>query len=199
MPERCPWSETHPLLLEYHDREWGVPEHDDRKIFEFMILESFQAGLSWLTILKKRENFREAFSGFDPESVARFTEEDVRGLLGDKGIIRNRQKIEAAVANAGKFIDIRDRTGSFASWMWDFTDGSTVVNRWKTQSDMPSETELSGRMSRELRGLGFRFMGPVVVYSFMQAVGMVNDHLVSCFRHNEISPGDPPSFSSGDP
>lgn len=187
MPERCPWSETHPLLLEYHDKEWGVPVHDDRKIFEFMVLESFQAGLSWLTILKKRENFREAFHGFSPERIARYTGEDLARLLADKGIIRNRRKIEAATANARVFLDIRDRSGSFSSWMWSFVDGSPISNRWQSQSDLPAETELSRKMSKELRRLGFRFMGPVVVYSHMQAVGMVNDHLEGCFRYAEVS------------
>lgn len=187
MPERCPWSETHPLLLEYHDSEWGVPVHDDRKIFEFMVLESFQAGLSWLTILKKRENFREAFHGFNPERVARYSGEDISRLLADGGIVRNRQKIEAAVVNAGVFLDIQNKTGSFASWMWGFVDGSPVINRWQNQSDLPAETELSRKMSRELRSRGFRFMGPVVVYSHMQAVGMVNDHLAGCFRYTEVS------------
>ncbi|MDO9509093.1 MAG: DNA-3-methyladenine glycosylase I [Thermovirgaceae bacterium] len=195
MPERCPWSESHPLLLEYHDTEWGVPLHDDQKLFEFLVLEAFQAGLSWLIILKKRERFREAFHGFDPEKVARYGDEEINRLLAAEGIIRNRQKITATVSNARAFLELRDREGSFASWMWRFVDDVPILNRWKSQSEMPPETELSGKISKEFRGRGFRFLGPVVTYSHMQAVGMVNDHIVDCFRYGEVSSSSSSSSS----
>ena len=197
MPERCPWSESHPLLCKYHDTEWGIPLHDDLKLFEFLVLEAFQAGLSWLTILKKRDSFREAFHSFDPDRIARYGNEDFNRLLRTEGIIRNRQKITAAVDNARAFLDLREKEGSFASWMWSFVDGVPIVNCWKAGVDIPAETELSRKMSGELRSRGFRFVGPVICYSHMQAVGVVNDHLVSCFRHGEVLAGY--GSSSGSP
>ena len=183
---RCAWCLGDPLYLAYHDQEWGVPLHDDRGLFEFLVLETFQAGLSWLTILKKRDNFRRAFAGFDPERVARFDERDRRRLLADAGIVRNRLKVDAAIANARVFLEVQAAHGSFDRWIWSFTDGRPIVNRWRELRELPVQTPLAATISREMRRLGFRFAGPVVVYSHMQATGMVNDHLVSCYRHAEI-------------
>ncbi|HQO24865.1 MAG TPA: DNA-3-methyladenine glycosylase I [Acidobacteriota bacterium] len=183
---RCAWCLGDPLYLAYHDQEWGVPLHDDRGLFEFLVLETFQAGLSWLTILKKRDNFRRAFAGFDPQRVARFDERDRRRLLADAGIVRNRLKVDAAIANARVFLEVQAAHGSFDRWIWSFTDGRPIVNRWRELREMPAQTPLAATISREMRRLGFRFAGPVVVYSHMQATGMVNDHLVSCYRHAEI-------------
>jgi len=183
---RCAWCLGDPLYLAYHDQEWGVPLHDDRGLFEFLVLETFQAGLSWLTILKKRDNFRRAFAGFDPQRVARFDERDRRRLLADAGIVRNRLKVDAAIANARVFLEVQAAHGSFDRWIWSFTDGRPIVNRWRELREMPAQTPLAATISREMRRLGFRFAGPVVVYSHMQATGMVNDHLMSCYRHAEI-------------
>ncbi len=183
---RCAWCLGDPLYLAYHDQEWGVPLHDDRGLFEFLVLETFQAGLSWLTILKKRDNFRRAFAGFDPQRVVRFDERDRRRLLADAGIVRNRLKVDAAIANARVFLEVQAAHGSFDRWIWSFTDGRPVVNRWRELREVPAQTPLAATISREMRRLGFRFAGPVVVYSHMQATGMVNDHLVSCYRHAEI-------------
>jgi len=183
---RCGWVTDDPLYLRYHDEEWGVPVRDDRLLFEFLVLETFQAGLSWLTILRKREAFRRAFAGFDPEKVARFGERQVARLMGDRSIVRNRRKIEAAVANARAFLAVREAEGSFAEWIWSFVDGTPIVNRWRRDEDVPAETPLSRAISRELRARGFRFVGPVVVYAHMQATGMVMDHVVPCFRHGEL-------------
>jgi DNA-3-methyladenine glycosylase I len=168
--------------------EWGVPVQDDRKMFEFLLLESFQAGLSWLTVLKKRDNFREAFMEFDPEKVSAFGEGDIQRLLLDRGIIRNRQKISAAISNARAFLALREKEEKFASWLWGFVDGKPLKNSWKSEEEIPAETALSRKISKELRSRGFSFVGPVVVYSHMQATGMVNDHLVDCFRYEELSP-----------
>lgn len=186
VPKRCPWAEAHPLLREYHDTEWGVPLHDDGKLFEFLLLEGFQAGLSWLTVLKKRETLRSALEGFHPERLARWGEAEIARALADRGIIRNRRKIEGAVANARAFLKVREEFGSFSDYMWRFVDGDPVVNSWRDPSEVPDETPLSRRMSKDLRQRGFRFVGPVVVYSHMQAVGMVNDHLVDCFRYGKV-------------
>ncbi len=183
---RCAWCLGDPLYLAYHDLEWGVPLHDDRGLFEFLVLETFQAGLSWLTILKKRDNFHRAFAGFDPQRVVRFDERDRRRLLADAGIVRNRLKVDAAIANARVFLEVQAAHGSFDRWIWSFTDGRPVVNRWRELREVPAQTPLAATISREMRRLGFRFAGPVVVYSHMQATGMVNDHLVSCYRHAEI-------------
>jgi DNA-3-methyladenine glycosylase I len=176
-----------PGMTAYHDREWGTPLHDDRKIFEFLILEGMQAGLSWRTILDKRENFRRAFHGFDPVRIARYTDRDVRRLLGDAGIIRNRLKILAAVNNAKRFLEVRREFGSFDRYIWGFVGGQPVASGLKSFSKMPARTPLSDRISRDLKARGFKFVGSTIVYSHMQATGMVNDHLVTCFRYGEIN------------
>lgn len=181
-------------MKDYHDTEWGVPVHDDRKMFEFLVLESAQAGLSWLTILRKRENYRRAFAGFDPERVASFSGERVEALLHDSGIIRNRMKIEAAVNNARIFLDIAAEHGSFCRFIWGYTDGEPIVNCCSRISDVPASTPLSTRISRDLKGMGFRFFGPVICYSHMQATGMVNDHMTFCWRHRELALFKKPSL-----
>jgi DNA-3-methyladenine glycosylase I len=184
---RC-WGEgDDPRMTAYHDKEWGKPLHNDRKIFEFLVLEGMQAGLSWRTVLFKRENFRRAFRGFDPEKVARFTARDVRRLLGDAGIIRNRLKILAAINNARRFIEVREEFGSFSRYIWGFVGGRPVVNRLESFSGMPARTLLSDRISRDLRARGFQFVGSTIVYSHLQATGIVNDHLVHCFRYRELA------------
>lgn len=185
--DRCGWSGSDPLYTEYHDREWGVPLHDDRKIFEFLTLESFQAGLSWLTILRKREDFRRAFEDFDPDVVSQYGKAEVSRLLRDGGIVRNRLKIEAAVRNASTFIAVRDEFGSMDRYMWGFVGGRPKMNAWKSLDQVPAVTSESVKLSSDLKRRGFSFVGPVVCYSHMQATGMVNDHLVSCFRHRECS------------
>ena len=186
MRTRCPWAGNDPLYIRYHDTEWGVPLHDDRRLFEFLVLEGAQAGLSWITVLKKRNNYRDAFDGFDPEKVARYRHDKIRKLLKNEGIIRNRLKIAAAVDNARAFIKVQNEFSSFDAYIWGFVDGRPVRNEWKSMQQVPAQTEKSGRMSRELKKRGFKFVGPVICYAFMQAVGMVNDHLVDCFRHSEI-------------
>ena len=183
---RCPWCGDDPLYRAYHDREWGVPVHDDRTLFEFLILEGAQAGLSWITILKKRENFRRAFADFDPEKVARFNDADIERLMNDAGIIRNRLKLEAAIGNARAFLDIQEHFGSFDRYIWGFVDGEPIVNRFRSMAEVPAETDLSRTISKDLKQRGFRFVGPVIVYSHMQATGMVNDHLVDCFRWKKV-------------
>ena len=183
---RCDWAEGHPLLAEYHDREWGVPVHDDRKLFEFLVLDAFQAGLSWLTILKKRENFRKAFDGFDPERVRRYDDRKVQRLLQDPGIIRNRLKVAATVGNARCFLRVQEAFGSFDRYIWQFTGGRTRVNAFESQDRIPAKTRESEAMSRSLRKRGFRFVGPTICYAFMQAAGMVNDHVTGCFRYREV-------------
>jgi len=183
---RCPWCERTDLERDYHDNEWGVPVFSDEKQFEFLVLESAQAGLSWLTVLRKRENYRRLYDGFDPEKVARYGEEKIQKLMSDSGIIRNRKKIEASINNAVRFLEIRDEFGSFTDYLWGFTGGVPVTNAWEELSEIPASTELSVRVSRDLKKRGFRFMGPIVVYSHLQATGLVNDHLVSCFRYSEI-------------
>jgi DNA-3-methyladenine glycosylase I len=174
-----------PLMTAYHDKEWGRPLHDDRRIFEFLILEGMQAGLSWKTVLDKRENFRKAFHGFDPARIARYTERDVRRLLGDAGIIRNRLKILAAINNAKRFLEVQKEFGTFDRYIWGFVGGRPVVNRLKSFSEMPARTPLSDRISQDLLARGFKFVGSTIVYSHLQATGVVNDHLVTCFRHPE--------------
>jgi DNA-3-methyladenine glycosylase I len=183
---RCGWSTTDPLYIDYHDKEWGVPVHDDCRLFEFLVLEGAQAGLSWLTILKRREGYRKAFDRFDVEKVARYDESDMRRLLSDRGIIRNRLKIASAVTNAWAFLDIQEEFGSFDSYIWKFVGGRPVVNRFRTLGQIPARTALSDRISAELRDRGFSFVGSTIVYAHMQATGMVNDHLVSCFRHRQV-------------
>ncbi|HEX2724324.1 MAG TPA: DNA-3-methyladenine glycosylase I [Beijerinckiaceae bacterium] len=183
---RCWWPGTDELYVGYHDDEWGVPELDDRALFEKLILDGFQAGLSWITILRKRENFRRAFAGFDPEAIARFDAAHVEALMGDAGIVRNRAKIEGTVASARAFLAVQERHG-FARFVWDFVDGRPVDGRRKGRGDIPAETDASRRLSKALKQEGFAFCGPTIVYAFMQAVGMANDHLVGCFRHAECA------------
>jgi DNA-3-methyladenine glycosylase I len=184
--KRCDWCLGNELYTRYHDEEWGVPVRDDGTIFEFLVLEAFQAGLSWLTILRKRENFRRAFAGFDPHRVGRFTDHDVRRLLGDAGIVRNRLKIEAAVHNARLFTEIQEKWDGFHRYIWRFVDFEPITNHWSTLAELPAKTPLAEKISAEMRRDGFRFVGPTVIYSHMQATGMVNDHLVDCFRHREV-------------
>lgn len=183
---RCPWCGTDPLYVAYHDTEWGVPVHDDKTLFEFLILESFQAGLSWITILRKRENFRKAFDDFDYKKIAGYPEEKIQELMKDAGIIRNQLKIRAAVTNAQAFLKIREEFGSFSNYIWGFVDGKPIKNKLKTLSEAPATTPLSDAMSKDLKKRGFKFMGSTVVYAHIQATGMVNDHLTSCFRYNEV-------------
>ena len=186
MKRSCDWPGDDPLMIEYHDTEWGLPVHDDRKLFEFLVLDAAQAGLSWRTVLKKRENYRKAFRQFDPEKVARFKTRDIERLLGDPGIIRNRLKVESAVANAKAMIEVQKEFGSFDRYIWGFTGGKTVKNKWKKLEQLPAESEESRAMSRDIKKRGFKFCGPVICYAFMQAAGMVNDHLVHCFRYREV-------------
>ena len=184
---RCDWAGTDPLYVHYHDTEWGVPLHDDRALFEFLVLEGAQAGLSWITILRRRENYRRAFAGFDPEKVARFDRRRIGKLLADAGIIRNRQKIESAVANARAFLKVQEECGSFDAYIWSFVDGRPIQNRWRRLSDLPAKTPASTALSKDLVKRGFRFVGPTICYAHMQATGMVNDHLVGCFRHPQVA------------
>lgn len=186
--KRCGWAgESNPLLLEYHDREWGVPVHDDRKHFEFLVLEGAQAGLSWSVVLNKREGYRRAFSEFDPNKVARYTDKRVQKLLLDPGIIRNRQKIEAAVRNARAFLAVQEEFASFDAYAWRFVGGQPKVNRWKVMKQIPATSTESDAFSKDLKQRGFSFVGSTVIYAHMQAVGMVNDHLVDCFRYREVA------------
>ena len=184
--KRCAWANSDPLYAKYHDEEWGVPVHDDRKLFEFLILEGFQAGLSWRTVLHKRENFRKAFAEFEVQEVARFNEGRIGRLMNNAGIIRNQLKIRAAVQNARAFLDVQQKYGSFDSFIWQFTDGRPLVNHWQTEEQVPASTELSDKISKELKSLGFKFVGTTICYAHMQATGMVNDHTVDCFRHAEL-------------
>jgi DNA-3-methyladenine glycosylase I len=185
---RCDWCGNDPLYVRYHDEEWGVPVHDDRVLFEFLVLEGAQAGLSWLTILRRRDQYRRAFAGFDPVRVARFDRRKIETLLRDPGIVRNRAKVEAAVGNAQTFLAVQEEFGSFAAFQWRFVDGKPIVNRWQTIRQVPASTTVSEAFSKELRKRGFRFVGPTIIYAHMQAVGMVNDHLIGCFRHAQLSP-----------
>ena len=180
---RCPWPKQDPLYLAYHDEEWGVPEYADRALFEKLVLDGFQAGLSWITILRKRENFRRAFDGFAPEAIARYNARKVEALMRNEGIVCNRAKIEGAVGSARAWLDIMDKGPGFGALLWGFVDGRPRVNRFRTTAEIPAETELSRAISKELARRGFKFCGPTIVYAFMQAVGMVNDHLVGCHRH----------------
>lgn len=180
---RCPWPGDDPLMIEYHDTEWGMPLYDDRKLFEFLILEGMQAGLSWRTVLYKRENFRRAFDGFDPEKIARYTDTKCKKLLQDAGIIRNRLKVSAAVSNAKAFLEVLEKDGSFAKYIWSFTGGKPIVNRLRSLKEIPVSTKESDAMSKDLKARGFRFVGSTICYAHMQATGMVNDHLVTCERH----------------
>lgn len=186
MITRCEWVWYDPLLIEYHDKEWGVPVHEDRLLFEFLVLDAFQAGLSWSIILKKRENFRRAFRDFDPFKIAKFDESKVDRLLQDSGIIRNKLKIQSAIANAKSFLEVRKEFGSFDKYIWQFVNYRTIENRWKSIKDLPANTEESDLMSKDLKKRGFRFVGSTICYAFMQAAGMVNDHVINCFRYKEL-------------
>ncbi|MGH3066110.1 MAG: DNA-3-methyladenine glycosylase I [Gaiellaceae bacterium] len=182
-PIRCQWAAgADALMLAYHDEEWGVPSHDDRRLFEMLTLEGAQAGLSWSTILNKREGYRRAFAGFDPAVVARYTPTDIDRLLQDPAIVRNRLKVESTVLNAARVLEVQEELGSLDAYLWAFVDGTPIVNRWRTLSELPAETDLSKAISKELKRRDFRFVGPTVIYAFMQAVGMVSDHTVNCFR-----------------
>ena len=183
---RCSWCGDDPLYVAYHDEEWGVPVYDDRTLFEFLILEGAQAGLSWSTILKKREGYRAAFEGFDPEVVARYDERKTAELLADAGIVRNRLKVASAVSNARAFLEVQVEHGSFSDYIWGFVDGAPIQNHWPTLAEIPAKTPLAETISKDLKKRGFRFVGPTIVYAHMQATGMVNDHVVDCFRYPEI-------------
>ncbi len=185
--ERCPWAAINELEAAYHDTEWGVPVHDDHRFFEFLILEGAQAGLSWDTILKKRDNYRRAFAGFDPDKVARFGKRDVARLMNDAGIVRNRLKIESAISNALAFAAVQKEFGSFDRYIWQFVGGKTKQNKWRSIRQVPASTPESDAMSKDLKKRGFRFVGSTICYAFMQATGMINDHLVTCFRHRKLS------------
>ena len=182
---RCDWAKK-PLEIEYHDNEWGIPVHDDRKLFEFLVLDGFQAGLSWSTILAKRDNFSKAFDDFDYKKIVQYDEKKIESLLQDAGIIRNKLKIKAAISNARAFLKVQEEFGSFDRYIWSFTDGKTMVNQWRTMEEVPATSKESDAMSKYLKKRGFKFVGSTICYAFMQAAGMVNDHLVTCFRYKEV-------------
>ncbi len=186
LKQRCFWPNGKALDTHYHDSEWGVPLHNDRKLFEFIILDGFQAGLSWSTILNKRENFRKAFDNFDAQKIANYDEEKVQSLLQDIGIIRNKLKVRASISNAKIFLEIQKEFGTFEKYIWQFTDGKTIKNKWKSMDEIPVSTSESDAMSKDLKKRGFKFVGTTICYAFMQAAGMVNDHIVSCFRYGEL-------------
>lgn len=186
MKNRCTWCESDTLYIAYHDDEWGIPVHDDRLLFEFLILEGAQAGLSWLTILKKRENYRKAFHGFDCDRIANYTETDVERLLADSGIVRNRLKIESTIKNARGVRVIKEEFGSLNAYLWAYVDGIPLQNEWKSMAELPAKTDLSEKMSKDLKRRGFNFVGPTICYAFMQAAGLVNDHTIDCFRYREV-------------
>ena len=186
MINRCPWPSDDKLMIKYHDKEWGVPLHNDRKLFEFLILEGFQAGLSWRTILHKRENFRKAFDNFDFNKVVKYDTRNVKSLLKDEGIIRNKLKIESAIANAKAFLQVRKEFGTFNKYIWRFVDGNPIQNNFKSLKQIPAKTKLSDKISEDLKKRGFKFVGSTIVYANMQATGMVNDHVVSCYRYEEL-------------
>ena len=186
-PRRCFWADGDPLLATYHDDEWGVPLHDERRWYEKLLLDGAQAGLSWLTILRKREGYRNAFAGFDPARVARFSERDVKRLMGDPGIVRNQLKIRSAITNARAFLQLQEKEGSFDAWIWGFVGGRPITARRRGRADMPARTPLSDALSKELRARGFNFVGSTIVYAFMQAAGLVNDHTMSCFRRAPVA------------
>jgi DNA-3-methyladenine glycosylase I len=186
MMQRCTWCGCDPLYVAYHDKEWGVPVYDDRRLFEMLILEGAQAGLSWLTILKKRDNYRQAFHQFDPERISRYGEEDIRHLMENTGIVRNRLKIEATIKNARGFLQIQEEQPSFTNYLWSYVDGRPIINARQAIDDIPAQTPLSDRLSKDLKKRGFNFVGSTICYAFMQAVGMVNDHTLDCFRYHEL-------------
>jgi DNA-3-methyladenine glycosylase I len=187
MPDRCDWSTTDPLYLGYHDVEWGVPVHDESRLFELLVLEGAQAGLAWITILRKRDGYRAAFNGFDPMRVAAYDDADLARLLADPGIVRNRAKIRSAIGNARAYLRLIDALGPLDAWLWSFVDGRPIQNAWGSMAEVPAETDASRALSRELRRHGFSFVGPTIVYAFMQSAGLVNDHIVTCFRHAELA------------
>lgn len=187
MKQRCVWVTDDPLYIDYHDTEWGVPVYDDRKLFEFLILEGAQAGLSWITVLKKRENYRACFDNFDPQIIAHYSKNKIEKLLVNPGIIRNRLKINSALINAKAFLEILDEYGNFSDFIWQFVDGRPIQNTWRNSKEVPTKTVISDSMSKELKKRGFKFVGSTICYAFMQAVGMVNDHTMHCFRHNIIN------------
>jgi DNA-3-methyladenine glycosylase I len=184
---RCPWPGQDPLYVAYHDDEWGVPDYGDRALYEKLVLDGFQAGLSWITILRKRENFRRAFDGFRPEIIARYDKRKVAALMADAGIVRNRAKIEGAILSARGYLEVMEKGPGFSALLWGFLDGKPKLNRFRRRSQVPPETPLSQTMSKDLSARGFKFCGPTIIYAFMQAVGMVNDHLVTCYRHGELA------------
>ncbi len=186
-PNKCVWCQGDELYETYHDSEWGVPVFDDRKLFEFLILETFQAGLSWITILRKRENFREAFDDFDYRKIAVYSEDKIQELLENPGIIRNKLKVRSAVSNAQSFMKIQDEFGSFSKYIWEFINGKTILNTWKTHREIPANTPLSDKISKDLKKRGFKFVGSTVIYAHMQATGMINDHTTDCFRFSELA------------
>ena len=186
-PARCPWPKNNQLMIQYHDQEWGAPLHDDRRLFEFIVLEGMQAGLSWQTVLNKRESFRRAFHDFDPRRVARYTDTDSARLLADAGIIRNRAKVAAAIVNAQHFLDVQEEYGAFDRYIWQFTSGKTIHHRLSSMADSPPVSAEAAAMSKDLVRRGFKFVGPTICYAYMQATGMVNDHLVRCFRYRELA------------
>lgn len=186
MKTRCDWANSDPLYIEYHDTEWGVPLHDDRRLFEFLVLDAAQAGLSWLLILRKRQGYRKAFSNFDARKIARYDEKKIAALLNNPGIVRNRLKISSAIQNAKGFLETQKEFGSFDKFIWQFTGGKTIRNSWKTVREIPAKTAESDAMSKELKMRGFRFVGSTICYAFMQAAGMVNDHLTTCFRYKQV-------------
>ncbi len=185
--KRCLWPGDDPLYISYHDKEWGVPLHDDQRLFEFLVLEGAQAGLSWITILRKRDNYRKAFDQFDVEKVARYTPKKIEKLLQDPGIVRNRLKVESAVTNARAYLEVQEEFGSFDAYSWRFVDGAPIQNRWKSHKQIPPRTKESDAFSKDLKKRGFKFVGSTIVYAHMQACGMVNDHTVDCFRHKPLS------------
>lgn len=184
--KRCHWPGELDIMIEYHDKEWGNPIHDDRQHYEFLVLEAAQAGLSWLTVLKRREGYRKAFANFDPKKVAKYDQKKINQLLQDPRIIRNRLKVEAAVHNAGLFLEVQKEFGTFDKYFWNFVDGKQIINRWKTSKQIPATTKLSDTVSKDLKKRGFKFVGSTVIYAHLQAVGIVNDHLVDCFRHKQV-------------
>jgi DNA-3-methyladenine glycosylase I len=183
---RCPWCGGDAVYTRYHDEEWGVPLRDSQKLFEFIVLDGAQAGLSWLTILKRRDGYRAAFDNFNAEKIARYTDKDIKRLLADQRIIRNKLKIESAIKNAKGYLELEESGASFSDWLWDFVDGKPLVNKFKTMGDIPASTPLSEKISKELKKRGFTFVGPVIIYAFLQASGLVNDHLIDCFRYREV-------------
>ncbi|HOK48636.1 MAG TPA: DNA-3-methyladenine glycosylase I [Sedimentibacter sp.] len=183
---RCPWCLGNELYIKYHDEEWGVPVHDDRKHFEFLILEGVQAGLSWLTVLKKRENYRKAYDDFDVKKVSEYDEAKIEELMNNPGLIRNRRKIEASINNAKKFLEVQKEFGSFDNFIWSFVDNKVVKNQWKDLSEIPATSELSDKISKELKKRGFKFVGSTIIYAHLQAIGLINDHLVTCFRYDQV-------------